>query len=104
LAYPLGVGPLVWLNESGYLTNRVSGLIFPVFKPVFQLRDRLPEWPRSVFDWYLNFWKGIASDPIPQFGMLAGICVIVLLVRVVNRRRRSVNPPAPNPDATSESN
>lgn len=102
LAYLLGVGPLVWLNESGYLTVSVSRWIFPIFKPVFQLRDRLPGWPKSAFDRYLDFWKGIASDPIAGFGVLAGICVVVLIVRVANHRRRSGKPPALSPDAPEQ--
>lgn len=99
MAYVLGVGPLVWLNESGYLTVPAARRIFPVFSPVFQLRDQLPELPRSAFDWYLNFWKGIADDPIPEFGLFAGAFAILLIVRLINRRYRTVNHHALSSDA-----
>jgi len=81
----------------------MSRVTFPLYKPIYFFRDRAPGSLKSALDWYLDFWKGIASDPIPELGLLAGFCTILLIVMSVNRRGRSVNHPAPNPDGPSES-
>lgn len=61
MAYPLSVGPLVWLNEAGHLSVTVARIVFPPYAPIFWLRTRGPEPLKTALDWYINSWTGMAS-------------------------------------------
>jgi hypothetical protein len=62
VVYPLSIGPWQWLNESGYLTVEASRATFPIYKPLYFLRDSWPNALKSAFDWYINFWRGISTS------------------------------------------
>ena len=60
VAYPLSVGPLIWLEKKGLsLPRPVTDALEIMYVPVFMVAECGPQPVRNAFHWYLRFWKNL---------------------------------------------
>jgi len=56
LAYRLSIGPVVWLDEHGFLPDWTGPGFRAVYVPLNSLRELLP-WLDDALLWYANLWR-----------------------------------------------
>jgi len=54
VVYALALGPLVWLNDHGYL-GAAAGVVGLMYSPLDWIYQRSPS-AKAALDWYLALW------------------------------------------------
>lgn len=55
VAYPLSVGPVVWLYEKGYMSDSLAETVSMAYLPVTLAAESSPA-AEYALNWYLEWW------------------------------------------------
>ena len=54
--YVLSLGPMVWLNDNGYLSDESGSVFEMVYLPLDILYNEFA-WVESILDAYMDLWR-----------------------------------------------
>lgn len=62
--YPLSLGPFLWLEDRGMVSEPAKTLLRPVYVPLFMMQLLSPA--ERAMNWYVSLWIGYSPDELPD--------------------------------------
>jgi len=57
VAYPLSMGPMLWLSTHGYLSDGARQVLSRLYEPLWVVAGYTP-FLKQFLHWYVRFWDG----------------------------------------------